>query len=277
MSVVHDQKGSKPPHNCVKCGEEFALERELERHIKTINVTTSKVKNTLLLADSLSKYQNPRLIEKALGGRGLYTPGFMHPRTGRAYCLTRDWPNSRYPDNNLMDKAMEELGKREHSHLIFGAPINDTSNLGEIQSKEEQYNLAVKSSENCITIAERALKEFPKLEKVIIHERLPRADTLSDVSEFSNFSLRSLAEKSQLKSRIVVAQMDSLHFTTDKEIDDIFGYEGFDGVHPKGRLGSQWYNDGMIAAVTTAGIATRRERGHGMQGMSTMNRFSQLN
>ena len=280
MSIVHDHVGSQSPHNCDKCGERFSLESELESHIKIIHTTTARVKNTLLLADSLSKYQNPRLIEKALGGRGLYTPGVTHPRTGRAYCSTREWPNSRYPDNNLMDKAMEELGKREHSHLIFGAPINDISNLGEIQAQEDQYKLAVKSSENCIKIAERALKEFPKLEKVIIPERLPRADNLSDLSEFSNFALRSLADKSPLKSRIVVIPMECLFFTTDEEMEDIFGSTsspGFDGVHPKGRIGSQLYNDCLIAAITTAGIATRKGRRQGEQGISTSNRFSQLN
>ena len=280
MSIVHDQKGPQSPHNCAKCRERFSHESELESHIKTTHITTAKVKNNLLLADSLSKYQNPRLIEKALGGRGLFTPGVTQPRTGRAYCSTREWPNSRYPDNNLMDKAMEELGKREHSHLIFGAPINDISNLVKVQSQEEQYTLAVKSSENCNMIAERALKEFPMLEKVIIPDRLARADNLSELSEFSNFALRSLAEKSQLKSRIVVVQMEILHFTTDEEMEDIFGSTSaprFDGVHPKGRLGGQLYNDCLIAAITTAGIATRRERGQGEQGISTRNRFSQLN
>ena len=71
-----------------------------------------------------------------------------------------------------------------------------------------------------------------------------------------------------------------LLFTTDEEMEDIFGStssQGFDGVHPKGRVGSQLYNDCLIAAITTVGIATRRGRGQGEQGISTSNRFSQLN
>ena len=83
-----------------------------------------------------------------------------------------------------MDKDIEQLSLREHSYLIFGAPLNDISNIGDIQSQEEQYKLAIKSSENCIQIAERVLKEFSTLEKVVIPERLPRADHLSDLSEF---------------------------------------------------------------------------------------------
>ena len=196
----HEHKSSQIPINCDKCGEKFSLANDLESLVKETHVSKSKTKNTLLLGDSNSKYQNPRLIEKALGGKGLFTPGVMHPRTGRAYCSTRDWPNSRYPENNLRDKAIEQLSLREHSYLIFGAPLNDISNIGEIDSQTEKYRLAVQSSENCIKLAEEVLKRFSKLEKVIIHERLPRADYLSDLSEYSNFALRSLSEKSQLSS-----------------------------------------------------------------------------
>ena len=60
------------------------------------------------------------------------------------------------------------------------------------ESQSERYRLAVKSSENCISIAEEALRVFPMLEKVLIHERLPRADSLADLSEYSNFARVSL-------------------------------------------------------------------------------------
>ena len=163
MSLVHELSSSQTPHSCDKCGERLECESDMERHIQEDHITKAKVKNTLLIGDSNSKFQNPRLIEKALGGIGLFTPGVMHPRTGRAYCSTREWPNGRYPENNLMDKVMEQLSLREHSFLMFGAPLTDISNIGEIQSTEEKYKLAVESSENCIKVAERALKEFPKL------------------------------------------------------------------------------------------------------------------
>ena len=282
MSVVHEHKSPQMPLSCDKCGEQFSLENDLESHVQETHVSNSKYKNTLLLGDSNSKYQNPRLIEKALGGKGLFTPGVMYPRTGRAYCSTRDWPNSRYPENNLRDKALEQLSLRDHSFLIFGAPLNDISNIGEIDSQKEKYRLAVQSSENCIKIAEEVLKSFSKLEKVVIHERLPRADYLSDLSEYSNFALRSLAEKSQLSSRIVVVPMDEMHYTTEEEMVDIFGSvfsHNFDGIHPKGRLGGQRYNKCLIAAVRRAGIATsrRRRQAHEEQAIATSNSFNGLN
>ena len=280
MHEMHEKRSSQETYICDKCEDQFTLENELESHIRETHITKAKVKNTLLLGDSNSKFQNPRLIEKALGGIGLFTPGVTHPRTGRAYCSTRDWPHARYPENNIMDKAVEQLSLREHSFLIFGAPLNDISNIGETQSTEEQYKLAIKSSENCIRVADITLKEFPMLEKVVITEHLPRADALSDLSEFSNFVLRSLVEKSKLKSRIIVAPMDYLQYTNDNEIEDIFGSTSspaFDGVYLKGRLGGQLYNDCLVAAVRSADIYNRKERQQRQQGISTSNRYSQLN
>ena len=151
-----------------------------------------------------------------------------------------------------------------------------------MESTAEKYRLAVKSAENCIAIAERMLKQFPKLEKVVIAERLPRADYLSDLSEYSNFALRSLAERSQLNSRIVVVPMENMHYTSEEEMEEIFGSASsydFDGIHPKGRLGRKLYNDCLIAAVRTAGIAPPKERRQRQeqQAAPTSNRFEVLN
>ena len=61
---------------------------------------------------------------------------------------------------------MEQMGVREHSLLMFGSPCNDISNIGDIQDISEKHRLAVQSSENSIAIAEKALRHFPKLEKL---------------------------------------------------------------------------------------------------------------
>ena len=271
VTSVHKKVKSTEKHICKKCSHEFysnnelkdhcneifASKKDLKRHTDNTHVSKMKFKNTLLVADSHSKYQNPRLIEReALGGQGLFAPS-------RAYCSSQDWPNSYYPENNLKDKIPELLSSREHSLLIFGAPGNDISNIGSIESQSERYRLAVKSSENCITIAEEALRMFPLLEQVLIHERLPRADSLSDLSEYANFALSSLVKKSELHNRISVVPMTALHFTTDDKMEDIFGSptsQSFDGIHLKGRLGYQLYNDCLISAIKTAGISAPRRR-----------------
>ena len=262
LSSNSPSQSSEEQLNCDKCESVFISLPNLNRHVEQVHVSKAKAKNTLLLGDSNSKYQNPRLIEKVLGGKGLFTPGCVSPRTGRAYCSTREWPNSRFPDNNLEDKVIEQLAVREHSNLVFGAPCNDISNIGDMHDTSEQYRLAVKSSENCIKIAEKALREYPRLEKVVIPERLPRADHLSDLSEYANFALRTLADKSKLRRRIVVAPMESLYFRTEEEMAKIFGSPNsdmFDGIHPKGKLGKKLYNACLISAIKLAGIAPVRE------------------
>ena len=248
---------------CDKCHTYFQTKDDLNKHLSEVHISKLKVKNTLMLGDSMSKYQNPQLIEKAMGGRGLSTPGCSSPRTGRAYCSTRDWPNSHYPSNNLKDKVMEELKKKEHSYLLFGAPCNDITNIGVIENKSERYRLAIKSSENCIAIAEEALRKFQKLEKVIIPERLPRADSLCDLSEYSNFALKSLANQSELRERVVVVIMESMYFSDEDKMVKIFGSPKshyFDGIHPKGKLGRKLYNSCLIAAVRESGLTITRQR-----------------
>ena len=76
--------------------------------------------------------------------------------------------------------------------------------------------------------------------------------------------------------------MEDMHYNTEGEIEDIFGSassHNFDGIHPKGRWGRQLYNDCLIAAVRTAGIATSRRRGQSQeeQAIPTSNSFSVLN
>ena len=292
-SKVHETKIPHTSFKCDKCEKMFEDQSELYTHIVKTHVSQANVKNTLLIADSHSKLQNPRLIEReALGGMGLFAPSFMHPRSGRAYCSSPDWPNSFFPENNLKDKVTELLSFREYSQLIFGAPGNDISNIDGLEIQAEQYKLAVQSSENCIAIAEKALKDFPKLEKVIIHERLPRSDHLADLSEYSNFALSCLAEKSVLKNRISVVPMTDLHYTTEERMADIFGSPNswhYDGIHLKGKLGSQLYNKCLISAIRTAGIeaprwsrsrsrSSQKEKEQGQEDIptSTSNRFSAL-
>ena len=139
---VHDGSQTLEAHfRCDKCDQIFTSMVNLTTHVTRAHVSKKKMKNTLLIGDSLTKYQNPRLIEKALGRKTLYTPGSVNPRTGRAYCSTQDWPNSRFPQNNLEDKVLEQLAVREHSHLLFGAPCNDITNIGDAQDNSEKHIL----------------------------------------------------------------------------------------------------------------------------------------
>ena len=57
--------------------------------------------------------------------------------------------------------------------------------------------------------------------------------------------------------------MTALHFTTDEEMEDIFGSptsQSFDGIHLNGQLGYQLYNECLISAIKTAGISAQKEK-----------------
>ena len=85
---------------------------------------------------------------------------------------------------------------------------------------------------------------------------------MSDLSEYANFVLRSLADKSDLSKRIVVTPMEPLYYNSEKEMSQIFGpphSASFDGIHPKGKLGKKLYNNCLISAIRMAGIAPVRE------------------
>ena len=76
--------------------------------------------------------------------------------------------------------------------------------------------------------------------------------------------------------------MENMHYTSEEEMEEIFGSASsydFDGVHPKGRLGRKLYNECLIAAVRTAGIAPPKERRQRQeqQAAPTGNRFEVLN
>ena len=123
--------------------------------------------------------------------------------------------------------------------------------------------------------------EFPKLEKVIITERLPRADYLSDLSEYSNFALRTLAEQSSLSERIQIIPMESLYYNSHEEMTSIFGSPSshkFDGIHHYGKHGSRLYNDCLRSAVRTAGIYNKHNSMQVQEEQfATSNMFNGLN
>ena len=56
--------------------------------------------------------------------------------------------------------------------------------------------------------------------------------------------------------------MTALHFTTDEEMEEIFGSptsQSFDGIHLNGQSGYRLYNQCLISAIKTAGISAQKE------------------
>ena len=120
----------------------------------------------------------------------MFTPG-LRAREGRAYCSNKEWANARYPDNNITDMVPQLLNNstRQYSNLILHASCNDISNLHD-KNRNSQQVLAEQSSINTIAAAaEKALTDFLSLESVLIMERPPQADNISELSEHTNNTL----------------------------------------------------------------------------------------
>ena len=225
-----------------------------------------------MVGDSHLKSLNLRMVEKVTGGR-LFTPWVTRPKEDRAYCSTRSWPNAKFPNNNLTEKVPELHRARTYSNMIIQAPCNNIFNLSvmpQAGNKEEMYWLVEQSSRNTIKVVVDALKEFPSLHKLILMERLARVDSLSAVSDYSNFVIRLLAAKSEFKDNIVFGSHSLLECDTDAKTVNMFGPSSSprsDGIHLRGHHGMQLHTDSVILIVKTAGIpdtnAWRQQRHSG--------------
>jgi hypothetical protein len=118
--------------------------------------------------------------------------------------------------------------------------------------------MAEKSAVNMLKVAERALEENPPLEKLVLMEYPPRADSehLAKLSGYSNQVLRQLVDRSRWRAQIVVGSMANLNYTNKDEMVDRFGptnsHPRYDGVHLRGSKGTQLYTDSIIAGVRAA-------------------------
>ena len=115
--------------------------------------------------------------------------------------------------------------------------------------KAEQYSMAKKSALNMLAVAETALRENSTLEKLVLMEYPPRADSkqLGEISQCSNTVLRTEINKSEFRRQIVVGSMGNFNFSSLEEMVDRFGprnvHPRFDGVHLRGSQGSKLFTE----------------------------------
>ena len=214
---------------------------------------------SLLVGDSHVKSVKSRQIEKVMTGNRLRNPAASSPREGSAYTTTSEWPGARYPDSNLAERLPALLKERPYNSLIVLTPSNNITNIEDFDN-EEQNELAVKTAIDTVSIVEKALEDSPSLEKIVIVELPPRADSarLSELTEFCNFTLKERVLKSKYHKQITIANLDNLY---DYTYEDIFGFpssRSYDGIHMKGRHGRHAFTNSIIAAVESAGL--RRPR-----------------
>ena len=238
------------------CDSESAKEDNLEKHKETKHSKYPKLPNWFLIGDSHINSIKLGMVEKSTKGK-LFCKGYVHPKEGRAYCSSKDWPNARYPSNNHSEMTPKLTKERSYTGGVILCPSNDISNLTKLD-KAKQYSMAEKSAVNMLKVAERALEENPPLEKLVLMEYPPRADSehLAKLSGYSNQVLRQLVDRSRWRAQIVVGSMANLSYTNKDEMVDRFGptnsHPRYDGVHLRGSKGAQLYTDSIIAGVRAA-------------------------
>ena len=234
---------------------------------------------TLLIGDSHVRTVQARRLEGKLSGGRLTVPAAQSPREGSAYTTTRQWPGAYFPDSNLAERLPALLAKQPSKSVIVLTPSNNIKNLEKLDS-HEQSELAVQTALDTVSTVEKALAQSPGLEKAVIVELPPRADSwrLAELTEFSNFALRGAVEKSALSSRITIATLDTLYEHSDAKI---FGHKNsnkykYDGIHLRGKLGSKLYTECIMSAVRTAGLASCLVASTDPSPIPVSNRYSVL-
>ena len=171
------------------------------------------------------------------------------------------------------------LDERPYKGIIVLTPSNNITNSDKMPS-DEQNQMALQTPLETLAIVEKALKDYPTVEKAVIVELPPRADSsrLAELSEFSNFVLKGAVAKSRYNNQISVASLDSLY---DYNNDDIFGNPSstnYERIHMRGKFGSKVYTDSILTAVWAAGLCKTNTTTTPTttNGISTSNRYQTL-
>ena len=131
----------------------------------------------------------------------------------------------------------------------------DLTNLPEDSSEEYARQTALVSSSNMITAAKTALRNNPKIKKVLVMQTTPRYDSKHNINKFAQEKLVEAKVKAQ-DDRIVIGK-----HTLDCDSDGLrasrFGVMGkpmVDGVHLRGSSGMMAYTRSVGNILSAAGL-----------------------
>ena len=122
--------------------------------------------------------------------------------------------------------------------------------------------MAEHTAHETLAIVEKALEKTKSLEKAVIMELPPRADSplLQSLTEYSNNVLKNAAMNSAFKDKVTIGSLDSLYNHSNS---DIFGHPSspnYDGIHMRGKSGKWAYTNCILAAVKAAGLTYETSR-----------------
>ena len=230
-----------------------------------------------MVGDSQMKSVRVSDVERALGGRlqcgslqpsGRRTNQRRPPagRPNRAYNSCPNWPGALYKESNFWDVVPKLLSTSTFTNLVLLSPTSDLTNLLTIPEGSHEA-LAEQSATNMFYTMVKAIKTNPSLEKVLIFEMFPRADSshLSALAQTYNNMLRELVATSPLiqAKRITVVGHPSLapSLTTNsghrqQAMFGLPGSKGTDGIHYRGAEGSKYLTNSIVEGIKSAGAST---------------------
>ena len=175
-------------------------------------------------------------------------------------------------------KVTELLSVRPYKGAVMIAPCNDITNICDME-REKQYQMAEQSALNTLAVTEQALEAFPNLQKFLLLEYPPRADSsqLAELNDYANFCLREAVIKSQFQGRIALRTLDNLYSASNYKL---FGPTNkgprYDGIHFRGRQGPNLLTNDVINALKSTGMTKTNTNTNQVEGLPTHNMFSQL-
>ena len=143
--------------------------------------------------------------------------------------------------------------------------------------------MAEKSAQNTVAVVKQALEAFPNLDKFLLLEYPPRADSiqLANLTDYANFCLRETVDKSGMGSRIGVRALNGLYNSSNYHV---FGPTNrgprFDGIHLRGRQGKNIFTNDIIRALESSGMTRSTSNSNqvaGREGVATSDQFTLLN
>ena len=136
-------------------------------------------------------------------------------------------------------------------------PSNNIKNL-ENYDRLRQSELAVKTALDTVSIVQKALVQFSSLEKAVLVELPPRADSgrLSELTELSNSALREAVRKSACRRMITVASLDKLYQYSNLDIFGSHSSPRYDGIHLRGKLGPKVFTDCLLTALASGRLTS---------------------
>ena len=139
-------------------------------------------------------------------------------------------------------------------------PANDVTNLKEKIEKgdvETVGKLVSDSSKVMAYLADRAVREFPNIKKVIVMERTPRVDNLEKASTIANKILEE--EIKRIGNHKVVFKKHNIA-TQGLTKDQVFGVKGGrnDGVRLNVPNGEESYRKIVVNILEECGISRRK-------------------